>query len=67
MTFIMNIKIFFEEAQRVNAKQIKIVFYAKLPINIVLFLIVWIQLLINCLTYGNIISFIFLLTKHTLL
>jgi hypothetical protein len=48
-------------------KQLKMVLLLFKPIKLVYVQIVWIQLLINCLTYGNIISFIFLLTKHTLL
>lgn len=60
-------EIFFKSARLLNVKQIKIVNYPILPIKLVYSLKVWIQVLINCLTYGNIISFIFLLTKHTLL
>jgi len=48
-------------------EQLKMVLLPVKQINVVNIFMVWIQLLINCLTYGNIIYFNFLLTKHTLL
>jgi hypothetical protein len=65
--FLCLFNIYFRRRRRMDAKLLKIVLLPILPIKKVKIIFVWIQLLINCLTYGNIISFNFLLTKHTLL